>query len=358
MEEEILVEKTDFEKICDFQNLYKAHIRARRCKRYKNEVIRFEMNLAENLTKISISLKNKTYKIKGYYDFVIYEPKERQIFAAHYSDRVLLHCICDEVITPALSPRLIYDNAACQAGKGTHFAIKRFTKFLLAHYKKHKNDGYVLKCDISKYFASIDHDVLKESLKRIIKDSDVRELIFYYIDSYETYGSPGKGLPLGNQSSQSFAIYYLDPLDRLVKENMRVKHYIRYMDDCILIHPDKAFLEDCLKQMQALIEDKLKLKLNSKTRVYLLKNGVEFLGWKFYLTDTGKVIRKMKKQSRVRFRRRLKKLKKDYETGAIQLEDVKASLASYKGHLMHGHTYKMKQNELRKFVLSKRDRNL
>ena len=346
-------ELTDYEKICDFQNLYKAHLRARKCKRKKPEVVRFEMNLAENLARMSADLKNHCYQMKGYYHFTIYEPKERAIFAAYYRDRVLLHCVCDEVIAPLIGPRLIYDNAACQPGKGTHFALDRFTGFLREHYRMYGKEGYVLKCDIRKYFSNIDHKVLKDRLTKLVKDSDVRELIFHYIDSYETEGKPGKGLPLGNQSSQWFAIYYLDPLDRLVKEKLRVKHYIRYMDDCLLIHPDKDFLQECLRQIRALVQDVLHLELNEKTQIYSLHKGVEFLGWRFYLSDTGKVVRKLKPQSKTRLKRRLKKLQKDYAEEVIGLQDVNAVLASYKGHLMHGDTFRLRTRLYQEFVLER-----
>ena len=309
------------------------------------------MNLAENLSRMSMDLKNHAYRMKGYYHFTIYEPKERAIFAAYYQDRVLLHCVCDEIIAPLLAPRLIYDNAACQKGKGTHFALDRFSGFLREHYKLHGRNGYVLKCDIAKYFASIDHTVLKGKLKKVVKDADVRDLLFQYINSYETEGQPGRGLPLGNQSSQWFAIYYLDPLDRLVKEKLQVKRYIRYMDDCLLLHHDKAFLQECLKQMKALVEDCLHLKLNAKTQIYPLHCGIEFLGWRFSLTDTGRVIRRLKPQSKTRLKRRFKKLQKEYGEGQIDLEDVQASLASYRGHLMHGDTYRLKSRLLQEFVL-------
>ena len=117
--------ETDFEKICDFQNLYKAHKAARLGKRGNREIIDFEMNLAENLTTISDLLKNRTYQMSGYYSFMVHDPKDRVIHALHYRDRVVQHCICDEVVAPTLDRKLIYDNAACRIGKGTHFAIGR-----------------------------------------------------------------------------------------------------------------------------------------------------------------------------------------------------------------------------------------
>lgn len=334
--------QTDYEKICDFQNLYQAHLRARTNKRRKPEVIRFELHLAEQLSRMSEELKNRTYQMKGYYHFNIHEPKERQVFAAYYPDRVLLHCVCDQVIAPLLGPRLIYDNAACQKGKGPHFAQERFSGFLREYYRRHGPDGYILKCDISQYFASIDHQVLKRQLAGVVRDADVRELIFQYIDSYETAGRPGRGLPLGNQSSQWYAIYYLDPLDRLVKEQLQVRYYIRYMDDCLLLHHSKEFLSGCFVQMKGLLEERLHLSLNSKSQIHPLRKGIEFLGWKFYLSETGKVVRRLKRQSKRRMRRRLSRLEREYAARAVTWEQARSVLASYHGHLGHGNTYRLR----------------
>lgn len=350
MDKEIL---TDYEKLCDFQYLYQAHLRARKGKRKKPEVIRFEMRLGENLTRMSEQLKKRCYKMKGYYHFTIYEPKERAVYAAYYEDRVLLHCVCDEILEPVLGPRLIYDNAACQKGKGTHFALDRFTKFLREHYKQYGKEGYVLKCDIHKYFASIDHEVLKEKLQKVIKDPDVRNLIFYYIDGYETEGRPGKGLPLGNQSSQWFAIFYLDSMDRVIKEKIQMKYYIRYMDDFLILHHDKEVLKKCLSEIKRIVELELKLKLNEKTQIYPLYQGIEFLGWRFFLTENGKVIRKLKPQSKVRVKRKFCKMQREYEMGLTDLEHIKMSLASYQGHLKHGHTYHLRQCLYQNFVLKR-----
>jgi hypothetical protein len=344
---------TDYEKICDFQNLYQAHLRARRGKRDKPEVIRFELNMASELSSMQRALEARSYKMHGYYHFIVHEPKRREIFAAYYPDRVLLHCVCSEVLIPVLQKRLIHDNAACQEGKGIHFAIRRFSGFMREHYKYHGAEGYVLKCDVSKYFASIDHGVLKRQLEKVMPDREIMALLAHYIDSYSTAGRPGKGLPLGNQSSQWFGIYHLDGVDRLIKEVLRVRHYVRYMDDLLLIHRDKAFLQDALHQIRGMVEDSLNLELNGKTQITPLRGGVEFMGWRFYLTDTGKVIRKLKTQSKLRFKRRLKKIQKDYAAGLLELEDVKHTLASYHGHLKHGHTYKLTSKAFREFVLKR-----
>ena len=239
---------TDYEKIYDFQNLYKAHTVARRSKRTTREVIEFEMNLGENLTALSDSLKNRTYRMQDYYSFAIYDPKYRMIHALHYRDRVVQHCLCDEVLAPILDKKLIYDNSACRIGKGTHFAMERLSGFLREFYRKHGTDGYFLKCDIRKFFDNIDHLVLKQKLSKVIEDERVLTLLYQIIDSFEVM--PGKGLPLGNQTSQWFAIFYLDGFDRLIKEKMKIKYYSRYMDDCVLIYQDKKYLCYCLEQMK------------------------------------------------------------------------------------------------------------
>jgi len=347
---------TDYEKICSFENLYKAHLAARRSKRHKGDVIKFELNLANNLIMLQKQLEERTFRTEGYYQFVLHEPKRREIHAPYYVDRVLQHCVCDEVLRPVIQPRLIYDNAACQVGKGTHFAMKRLTKFLSEHYKKHGTTGYFLKCDITRYFGSIDHEILKTKLAKVIVDKDVLNLLSHYIDSYHTEGLPGKGLPLGNQSSQWFGIFYMDSLDRMIKEKMQIKYYVRYMDDFILVHHDKEYLKQCLAKIQDCVRDDLKMELNHKTQIFPIKNGAEFLGFRFYLTETGKVIRKMKVQSKLRFKRRLRKMQDDYTNGKIELEEVKSILASYKGHFKHGHTYKLRTKIFSEFVL-KRERD-
>lgn len=257
---------TDFEKLWNFQNLYKAHTKARLGKRNKTEVIEFEMNLSSNLASLSEAIRTKTYKLNGYYSFMVYDPKEREIQALHYKDRVVQHCLCDEVLQPILDRRLIYDNAACRLDKGTLFAIRRVTLFLQKFYWKQGANGFVLKCDIRKYFNNIDHEILKAKLHKIVLDQDILWMLDLIIDSYEF--TPGKGLPMGNQTSQWFALYYLDGFDRLIKEKLRIKYYSRYMDDCLLIHKDKEYLKQCLIEMNAHIQNELHLQFNEKTQIF------------------------------------------------------------------------------------------
>ena len=340
---------TDYEKIWGFQNLYKAHTVARLGKRSVGEVIDFEMNLAHNLSEISDALKNHTYEMSGYYSFMVHDPKDRVIHALHYRDRVVQHCLCDHVLAPFLDKKLIYDNAACRLTKGTHFAQDRVTGFLREFYRKYGTEGYFLKCDIRKFFDSIDHEILKAKMKRVIPDKDVLELLYQIIDSYEK--TPGYGLPLGNQTSQWFAIYYLDGFDRLIKEKLHIKYYSRYMDDCVLIHQDKEYLKQCLVEMERFVNNELHLKFNRKTQITPIKNGVDYLGFHFYLTETGKVVRKVKQQTKYKYKRKLKAMQKKYAEGKMELADVKQVLSSYQAHLSHGHTYKLRKKAMAGFVL-------
>lgn len=342
---------SEYEKICDFKNLYEAHLNSRKGKRNKSEVITFEMNLAYHLLKMQHELVNKCYTMKGYYHFTIYEPKKREIHATYYEDRVLQHCLCDVVLEPHLSKRLIYDNAACQKHKGTHFAMRRLQQFLCHYYKHYGSRGYVLKCDIKKYFANIDHDVLKYKLQKVFDDEDLLELLFQLIDSYKV-DSQSRGLPLGNQTSQWFAIFYLDQVDRFIKEELRIKYYTRYMDDFILIHPDKKYLKYCLEEIHKVVSQDLKLTLNNKTQLFPLKEGIEYLGFRFYLKNNGKVVRRMRSSSKKRCIRRLHKLKEDYTKGIIDSHDVKQCLASYNGHLKHEQMYCLKKHVMKDLHIS------
>ena len=341
----------DYEKIYDFQNLYKAHTVARRGKRDTREVIEFEMNLGGNLTTLSNELGNGKYKMQEYYSFSIYDPKYRLIHALHYRDRVVQHCLCDEVLGPLLDKKLIYDNAACRVGKGTHFAINRVSKFLREFYNKNGNAGYFLKCDIRKFFDNIDHQILKRKLSKVIEDEEVLQLLCQIIDSYEVL--PGKGLPLGNQTSQWFAIFYLDGLDRLIKEKFQIKYYSRYMDDAVLIHHSKEYLKHCLIQMKQYAKNELQLEFNEKTEIFPLKNGLNYLGWHIYLTDSGKIIRKVKQQTKYKYKRKLKYFQKEYARGDMDLNEIRKVILSYRAHLSHGHTYKLQKKILTEFVLTK-----
>lgn len=345
-----IVRMTEYEKIYQFENLYRAYKMSARSKRSKNEVVEFELNLANNLWRLHDALERKQYHLSAYHRFMIYDPKEREIQALSFGDRVVQHCLCDNVLKPYFEKRLIYDCAACRENKGTHFAMDRLSGFMHEFYKEHGTAGYFLKCDVRKYFNSIDHAALKYLLRRFL-DRDIKAFLYQIIDSFN--GDTGRGLPMGNQSSQWFALYYLDRIDRIIKEKYKIKYYTRYMDDLVLLHEDKAHLQACLAEITAVAEETLKIEFNEKTQIFPVSAGVDYLGWRFYLTDSGKVIRRLRTSNKRRFKRRLKAFQEKYRSGEMDYEAISRSLASYVGHLQHGHTWKLQTKVYEKFVLTK-----
>ena len=359
-----------FEQIISFSSLLQAHQKARCGKQYKKEVIEFEAHLSRNLWALHYDLKYHRYKIQEYRKFTIYDPKEREIQAIPYRDRIVQHALCDVLLIPLLENHLIDANCACRMGKGTDYAIKLLRSFMTKHYRKYGGEGYFIKLDIKKYFPSIDHEVLYRKLERFNFDADTDWLLHTVIDSYscnakqalraaiepaervakdrkagwsEGETSPKKGLPMGNQSSQCFALLYLDGIDRFIKEKLRVKFYVRYMDDMILLVSKKADARRILDSVRLEVE-KENLLLNHKSCIIPVKNGVEFVGWRFKFGKNGKIIQKIRQSSRKRMLIKVRKnlfLAGQYRQEA---ESIENSLASYKGHLIRGNGYKLYEN--------------
>jgi retron-type reverse transcriptase len=324
--------------MCDFSNLYDAHMRARLGKRDKGEVACFELDLSYNLFRLQCDLTDGIYRMSPYERFTIYDPKERLVFAPCYADRVVQHCLCDNILMPVLEKRLIHDNAACRTGKGTHFSLRRLSGFLSRHFQKYGQRGYFLKFDIRHYFNSISHAHLLQMLGRAIHDPQTRDLLRHIVESYTT--GDGRGLPLGNQTSQWFALYYLDGLDRLIKERLNIKGYVRYMDDGVLVHTDKGYLRECLAQMKEAVAG-LGLEFNNKTQISPLKNGIDYLGFHFSVTGSGRVLRRVAGSKKRRINRRLKGAFDDYSLGGLDAEGLNAKVQSYCAHLAHGHNNAM-----------------
>ncbi len=291
-----------YEMLTSFSELLKSHKIARKSKRHKYATIDFENNLCANLTKLEQSLNDGTYKVGKYKTFFIYEPKKREIQALGYKDRVVQHSLCDNFLIPYFEPRLIYANCACRKGKGTYFARQLLKKYYVEFHKKFGTRGYVLKCDIKKYFASIDHNILKNLLSKI-PDKKTYELLCTIIDSY--HKDTKMGLPIGNQVSQILGVVFLDKVDRIIKEQCKIKYYVRYMDDLVLISESKQTLVKCLEKIQNAL-NQLNLKLNDKTNISAITTNVEFLGAIYKMTKTGKVILRVRKQTRRRINNRVK----------------------------------------------------
>lgn len=323
----------DMADIFSHSNVRDGYLDTRKGKRKKPCVLEYEKNDIELTKTLSNGLISKTHIIDPYDYFYVYEPKKRLIMAPSFNDRVMQRALCKQVLEPVLEKHLIYDTYACRIGKGTHAGLYRLEDFMRRHYRQHGREGWVIKGDISKYFYSIDHEILKANLYPLLKAYDVEWLLDMIIDSTE---SPG--IPLGNQSSQWFANFYMSCFDHLVKEVFGVKHYIRYMDDFVLILETKREAQVLLELIKKYLWAELRLTTNDKTQIFPLKNGIDFLGFHTYITDSGKVYRKLRRDSKERMVKKLRKFKILYELGLIDKEAIDRSYASWKGHASHGNT--------------------
>lgn len=322
------------EEVFTFENLYKAYLYTRKGKRDKECVARYGFHALEATNYSKLLLRDKRYKAGNYYEFTVYEPKVRTVMAPPFRDRVVQRCLCEQVLMPVIEKHLIYDTYACRKNKGTHAGLDRTEEFFRRYWRKNGNDGWIIKGDISKYFYSIKHEILKKNLKPLLKEYDVWWLVENVIDSTD-----GDGIPLGNQSSQWFANFYLSKFDHYVKEKLRIKYYIRYMDDWVAIVNTKEEAKQYLQEMKNFLERELQLKTNDKAQVFPMKNGVNFLGFHIYITDSGKVIRKIRTESKRTMKHKLKSFKKKYENRTMTKEAIVRSYKSWKGHASHGSCY-------------------
>lgn len=344
-----------YEQVCNFENLKRSFYEARKGKNNIKEVIVFSNRLNQNLIKLQKELMNKTYKMGEYRIFTLIEPKERLIMAQPFRDRVVQHSLCDYVLEPIFDRHLIHTNCANRHGFGMHYGLKKLKWQMQKIWRKNRDKkeiGYCLKCDISKYFYNIDHELLKNKIRKLIKCKETLWLIDLIIDSTDN-----PGLPIGNLTSQLFAIFYLSDLDHFIKEKLRIEHYVRYMDDFTLLHEDKEYLTYCKNEISKYIEKNHKLKLNQKTQIFPLRQGIEFLGFHTYITESGKVIRKIRKSSKQRIKRKLKLFQSKYAKGEMDLDRIKPVIASWQGHAKHGNCYNLSKKIFKKFKLMRRNEN-
>lgn len=327
---------TDFEKVIDFKNMYRAFRKARCGKGFQKSAARFDLMALDGIHTLIAQLKDKTYRVSDYTEFKVYEPKERIIKTTSFKDKVVQHSLCDNVILPRLQRVFIPDNCAGQKGKGTLFGLDRLREQMLQFYGRYGFNGYILKCDIRKFFYNISHDQLKDIVQyHFGYDPDICWLCDLYIDSTE-----GKGIPLGNQINQGFALLYLDGMDKLIKHELGIEFYGRYMDDFYLIHPSKAYLQYCLEVIVAYLET-LGLELNGKTQIFPFKNGVSYLGFHTYIAADGTPIRKLKNQNKRNAQKKFVRMARMVAAGRLPPEKFRASYGAWKNHISHGNCYSL-----------------
>ncbi len=327
---------TDFEKVIDFENMYRAYRRAKCGKGNKQSAAKFSVMALDGINILIEQIRRKTYRVSEYTEFKVYEPKERIIKTTSFKDKVVQDSLCDNVILPKLQEVFIYDNCAGQTGKGTLFGLDRLREQMQVFYKRYRFEGYILKCDITKFFYNIPHEQLKDIVNyHFSYDKDICWLCNLFIDSTE-----GKGIPLGNQANQGFALLYLDGMDKLITNELGIEFYGRYMDDFYLIHPDKEYLKYCLEVITEFLQT-LDLTLNGKTQIFPFKNGVSYLGFHTYITDKGTPIRKLKNQNKRNAQKKFLRMAKLVRDGKLSKEKFHASYNAWKNHISHGNCYKL-----------------
>lgn len=311
----------------------------------KTDVLQFKAHLEDNIFQLYRELQSKTYQHSHYTAFTVCDPKLRRIHKATVKDRVLHHAIF-RVLYPIFDQNFIFDSYSCRVEKGTHRAVLRLESFCRkakGNFVSKKDTKclqsgniFALKCDVRKFFDSIDQDILLEFIKRKIDDVEALWLIEKIIKSFS------KGLPLGNVTSQIFANIYLNELDQFVKHNLREKYYLRYCDDFIILGTDEKHLRDLIPAIDAFLQEKLELNLHpNKVTIRKYRQGIDFLG--YVVLSHYKVLRTKTKK---RMTRKLSEKHKQLQSRIISQEKFDQSVQSYLGMLKHCAGWKIRQNML------------
>lgn len=312
-----------FEKIISLENLLYAWQEFVKGKGNRKDVELFNLHLAENIFALHNDLKSNTYEHSVYQAFNISDPKPRNIHKASVRDRLFHHAIY-RILYPYFDKKFIYDSYSCREGKGTHKAMNRFREFFRKESRNNTRTVWVLKCDIRKFFASIDHEVLFSILAKNIDDRETLKLLAKVIKSFSST-SNGVGLPLGNLTSQLLVNVYMNEFDQFVKQTLKAKYYIRYADDFVFLSHEKKYLEKLLPIVSVFLKEKLRLELHpNKVFIKTLSSGVDFLGWVHF--SDHRVLRTTTKK------RMFKRIQENKKPEVVE---------SYIGLLKHGNTHKL-----------------
>lgn len=335
----------DFNRLSSVPAILHANWEARQGVMFKASVIRYNINAYKNAVKQSRDLRAGKDVRQSFYVFDIHERgKLRHIHSLHYSERVIRRSVCTNALVPVLSNGLIYDNSASLEGKGVSFAANRCEAHLHEYFRETgSNEGYIAVIDFKGFFDHILHEPLKQIIDASFRDKRIVNLSYGFIDA-TNYDKPGdkrgQGLFIGPEDSQIYAVAYLNRIDHLIKDKMRQRFYARYMDDSYIIHRDKATLKGMLDELRKEYE-KYGVILNpKKTQIVKLSKGFTFLKTRYFLTETGHVVKKPDHDCIVRERRKLKKLYRFYRDGVLSLERVTQSYMSWRGAILKRDAYR------------------
>ena len=317
--------RNDYNDIISIKNLCDAWRKFLHGKKTRSDVATFSLNFSQNIFQLHRELQNKTYRHGVYEAFSISDPKPRSIHKAIVRDRLLHHAIY-QVLEPYFDKKFIYDSYSCRNFKGTHKAIERFGEFFRRVSHNGSRTCWVLKCDVRKFFASIDQETLMDIFKRHVSDQSIVWLIGEIVQSFST--GPGKGLPLGNLTSQLLVNVYMNEFDQFVKHGLKQKYYIRYADDFVILHEDKGYLQELILRVDSFLSERLLLALHpDKVFIKTFASGVDFLGWVHF--PNHRVLRTTTKK---RMFRNIKAKNGKEET-----------VQSYLGLMSHGNSWKLRQ---------------
>ena len=330
-----------FNKLIEPENLFRAWEEFRRDKKKKEDVVLFEKSLESEIFKLHRELANGTYKHSGYSGFYISDPKKRHIHKAIVRDRVLHHAIMG-TLYPLYDKIFIHNSFSCRVNKGTHKGVEALRSMLWKASKNNTRTAFILKCDIQKFFDSINHDILLSILNKLIKDEQLMNLLTEVIESYSGNRSTlfeRCGLPIGNLTSQLFANVYMDKFDQYVKHVLKVKHYARYTDDFVVVSESRECLLSLLPKLVEFLGKELNLKIHpKKVEIRRYTEGVDFLGYVVFPHYT-----KVRKRTIRRISRRIREKTVLYRSDKLEKEKLEATLMSYLGVLSHADTHRFSE---------------
>ncbi len=342
-----------FEEIISVENLLEVWKEFVRGKRNKKDVQEFSLHLMDNIFSLHHDLLHHTYKHGGYQAFKINDPKPRDIHKATVRDRLLHHALYRKLY-PFFDKTFIADSYSCRIDKGTHKAINKFREYFYKVSKNNTKTCWILKCDIRKFFANIDHDILLKILGEYIPDKNILKLLENIIESFQTNEKPHPnpllkkerwiGLPLGNLTSQLLVNIYMNNFDQFTKHQMKAKYYIRYADDFVFLSESRELLKEQLLLVEKFLAEELKLEMHpNKVFIKTLSSGVDFLGMINFFDH-----RVLRTATERRMIRRIKDKKQDLEKNLMSEKSFNQYLQSYLGMLKHcnefGITQKIKDS--------------
>ncbi len=351
-----------FSDICSFETLLQAERNVRKGRRYGKAELSFWANLEDNIYRISESISSLRFPPDKYYSFYVYEPKLRRIISADYTTKIIQRAAYD-VLNPILCKGFISDTYACIKGRGQVNAMKRLSSWVDLAAESGEN-WYYLKMDVEKFFYRIDHDILMNIIKKKIGDKKTVRLLEHYIcEASSPFGLPlgvknpmevaeedllwDVGITIGGGLSHMYGNMYLDQLDQLAKRTFGIKKYIRLMDDTVILHPDKSALHRYKKEFSDFLSDVLHLRLNNKTAIRPINQGMEFVGYRIWPHKV-----RLRKSTSLRMKRRLKKVQQDYRNYEMSFEKANDTVMSYMSLMKHCDCEALKSKIFSDFVLT------